>query len=386
MDLDERPEQRDAQRNATAPADARPPSRLEDAAAAEPVVTADARRRRRTLAFDLTALAVVGILLGGALFAAGAYAYDKLYSPSAFVLRYLELLSQGRASDALLVPGVRVDSAELDDAGLPSDASDALLRQAALAPLSDIHVVETHEADGVSAVTVEYEAGPYDGRSTFQVARDGSIGIAPAWRFAKSPLAVIELAVRGAMQFQVNGFEVDKRQVSPQGSDADPLDPVPLLVFSPGLYSISVDTPLSASPGVAVLSDTPHAEIAVQVQTQATDKFVEVVQDKVEDFLDECATQRVLQPTGCPFGFTVRNRIIDAPVWSIAEQPVVALEPDGADWRIRRTQAVAHIQVDIQSIFDGSIRHVDEDVPFFLDGDITVLPDGTASIRVSSAD
>ena len=41
---------------------------------------------------------------------------------------------------------------------------------------------------------------------------------------------------------------------------------------------------------------------------------------------------------------------------------------------------------DIQSIFDGSIRHVDEDVPFVLAGTITMLPDGTASIAVSPTD
>lgn len=344
------------------------------------------RRRRRSLTADLTALAVVGVLLGGALFAAGAVAYDRLYSPSAFVVRYLDLLAQGRAVEALDVPGVRVDLLDLDDVGLPDDASDALLRQTALAPLSDVRVLESVDADGVTTVTVSYVAGTHPGTTTFTVERDGAIGVAPAWRFATSPLAVIDLTVRGAMQFSVNGFEIDKRQVLAEGVDADPLEPVAMLVFSPGLYSIAVDTPLSASPGVAVLSDKPRAKIPVQVQTQATDKFVDVVQEKVESFLAECATQQVLQPTGCPFGFTVRNRIVQAPVWSISEQPVVTLEPDDADWRIRRTQAVAHIEVDIQSIFDGSVRHVDEDVPFFLDGEITVLPDGSASIRVSSAD
>lgn len=353
---------------------------------AAPTGPAAARRRRRTLAFDLTALGVVGVLLAGALFAAGAVAYDRLYSPAAFVTRYLDLLAQGRAADALLVPGVRADSATLVGSGLPTDASEALLRRDALAPLDGIRIVDTVETDGVATVTVAYDAGPYEATTSFAVERAGSIGVAPSWRFARSPLAVIELSVRGAMQFRVNGFEIDKRQISPDGVDVDPLDPVSLLVFSPGLYSIDVDTPLSASAGIAVLSDTPNAEIPVTLQTEATDQFVDVVQDKVDAFLEECATQRVLQPTGCPFGFTVRNRIVDAPVWSMVDPPVVTIEPDGADWRIRRTQAVAHISVDIQSIFDGSIRHVDEDVPFFIDGSITVLPDGTASIRVSSAD
>jgi hypothetical protein len=40
--------------------------------------------------------------------------------------------------------------------------------------------------------------------------------------------------------------------------------------------------------------------------------------------------------------------------------------------------------VEIQSLFDGSIEPVAEDVPFQVNGTITILPDGSASIRVGS--
>lgn len=345
----------------------------------------DARERRR-LRFDLTALLVVFALLVGAIGATGVIAYQHLYSPTAFVLRYLELLTQGRAADALTVPGVVIDSVDLEDAKLPTTASEALLRRDALAPLTEVEAVRAEESDGITKVTVSYKAGPHEGTSTFEVERAGWVGVAPTWRFAQSPLAVIDLSVRGAMQFSVNGFEVDKRQVSVDGVEADPLAAVPLLVFSPGLYSVQVKTALSESPGVAVLSDTPQAAIPVDVQTEPTDEFIGVVQDKVEAFLTECATQEVLQPTGCPFGTFFENRVVSTPTWKIAKQPTVALAPNGADWKIRRTQAIAEITVDIQSLYDGSIQQVVEEVPFFLTGDITVLPDGSASIQVSPSD
>lgn len=357
------------------------------APAAEPVPEARRPRRRRgRLAFDLTALAVVGVLLLGAIGATTAVAYQDLYSPSAFVTRYLDLLGQGRAADALAVPGVPIDSADLDAAGLPITASEALLRRAALAPLTDVAAVGEEERGDLVYVTVTYTAGGHPGTTTFQVERSGWVGLAPTWRFAQSPLAIVDLTLRGATAFSVNGFAIDTRQVSAEGVDADPLDPVPLLVFSPGLYSISVDTAVSASPGVAVLSDTPQADIPVDIQTEPTAEFTRVVQEQVESFLTDCATQQVLKPTGCPFGLEVRNRIVEPPVWSIVQQPTVALSPDGANWAIGRTEAVAHVVVDIQSIFDGSIRHVDEDVPFVLAGTITMLPDGTASIAVSPTD
>lgn len=345
---------------------------------------AAARRRRRRLAFDLTVLAVVGALLVSALAATVGILYREFYSPTAFVERYLGLLADGRAAEALAVPGVAVDSAELEAAGLPAVASDVLLRRDALAALTDIAIVSEVADDDVTRVTVTYRAGAFAGETTFEVERDGSTGVAPTWRFAQSPLALIDLVVRGSMEFDVNGFSIDKRQVSPDGLDADPLAPLALLVFSPGIYSVSVDTAISATPGAAVLSDSPFQSVPVDLQAEPTDKLVSVVQERVDEFLASCATQEVLQPTGCPFGFSVKERLASAPDWSIAQGPAVALEPDGNGWAIPPTEAVAHIDVDIRSLFDGSVRPVSVDVPFALTAQITVLPDGTVSITVGA--
>lgn len=350
-------------------------------------VPAKARRRgRRRVALDLSLLALVGVLLVAALGAAGTVAYRELYSPTAFVLRYLDLLSDGRAADALAVAGVTVDSAELEAAGMPATASEALLRRAALAPLSAITVTDEVPTETGAQVTVTYRAGAVAGKTTFEVERSGWIGPLPTWRFAESPLAVVDLDVRGSMEFAVNGFALDKRQVSPDGVEADPLSPISLLVFSPGLYSVSVDTAISETPGVAVLSDSPMTQTPVTVQATATEGFRALVQEKVEEFLTTCATQDVLQPTGCPFGYRVQDRIVSPPTWTIAQQPTVSVEPDGAGWMIPQTEAVARIEVDIRSLFDGSVDQVTEDVPFVVTGSIEILPDGSASIRVSGVD
>lgn len=348
------------------------------------------RRRRRTakrVRSDLIAMAVVGVLLVGALASAGAVLYQQLYSPTAFVLRYLDLLSQGRAADALAIPGVAIDSAELDAAGLPLDASEALLRPDSLAPLTDISAKETTAVgDGTFSVTVNYVAGSHEGTSTFRVEPAGWLGVAPTWRFAQSPLAVINLTVQGSMEFSVNEMSLDKRQVSVNGVAADPAASVPMLVFSPGFYSVSVSTAVATSPGVGVLSDSAQANIPVTVESEPTDEFTDVVQTKVEAFLNECTTQDVLQPTGCPFGTTVKDRVVSAPQWQMVAQPVVALAPNAGGWSIRRTQAIAQVTVDVQNIFDGIVHPQVIEVPFFIEGEIAILPDGTASIQVAAAD
>jgi hypothetical protein len=342
--------------------------------------------RRRSLATDLTLLGIIGALLVGAFVTAGATLYREFYSPAAFVERYLGLLAEGRAADALATPGVAVDIEALEAAGLSPTASQALLRRDALAALGGVEIIAEEDDRSVTRVTAAYRAGQFEGTTTFEVERDGAIGPLPTWRFARSPLAVMEVAVQGSMAFEVNGFEIDKRQVSPDGVDADPDAPVSLLVFSPGIYSVSVDTAISKTPGVAVVSDSPFTAVPVSLQAQPTEEFVSVVQDRVEEFLTACTTQRVLQPTGCPFGFRVQDRIVSEPQWAIARQPDIRLEPEGAGWRIPATEAVARITVDIRSLFDGTVRGVEEDVPFLLTGTIAVLPDGRASISITSAD
>lgn len=338
----------------------------------------------RRVWFDLTALAVVGVMLIAALGAGATILYKEFYGPAAFVTRYLDLLSTGRAADALRMPGVAIDHSILEDSGISPAASEALLRQAALAPLSDIEIID-QTADGtVTSVTVSYVAGTHEGSSTFAVEQDGWVGVTPNWRFTHSPLAAVSLTLLGADSFAVNGFEIDRRQVSPAGMDAAPLDPLPLLVFTPGVYSVTVDTAISTSPGISILADSPLTQTPVELQTEPTEEFRAVVQTRVEEFLTECTTQQVLQPTACPFGLEVRNRIVAPPVWSITTQPLVTVEPNGAQWKIPAAEAVAHIEVDIQSLFDGSVEHVSEDIPFRVDGTITILPDGSASIRVGA--
>lgn len=342
--------------------------------------------RRSRLAADLALLSVIGLVLVAALAAGGMTLYKQFYGPSAFVVRYLDLLAEGRAADALQVPGVAIDRETLEVAGIGPSASEAMLRQSALAPLSDVEVVSEEPDGGTTAVTVSYSVGGHAGTTTFTVAQDGWVGVTPNWRFTTSPLAVIELTLRGADQFAINGFEVDRRQVSIDGTNAAPLDPLPLLVFTPGLYAVTVDTPIAQSEGIGVLADSPLATTPVDVQTEPTDEFVAVVQERVEEFLTECTTQEVLQPTACPFGLEVSNRIASLPKWSIATQPTVTVVPEDGHWQIPATDAVAHVEVEIKSLFDGRVQAISEDVPFQVNGSITILPDGTASIRVGSPD
>lgn len=345
------------------------------------------RRSGRRLARDLALLALAGVLLAVGAFFGYNLLYKNVYGPGAFVENYLTLLSEGRAADALVVPGVSVDSVELEEAGIDPMASDALLRRDALAPLTNIKIVSERTDGDLVMVTASYTAGGVNGSTTFAVTSNGWQGLAPGWKFARTPLGVIDLTVFGSMTYSINGFDLDKRQVSVDGIDAAPSDAVPMLVFSPGLYSVAVDTAISTASGTAVLADVPLTSVPVVVQTLPTDEFVQVIQDRVNDFLTtQCASQQVLQPTNCPFGITVQNRIANLPVWTISQPPVITVAPDGSNWRIPEVSAVATVTVEMKSLYDGSIWERVEEVPFTMSGTILMTPDGQASISITSVD
>ena len=362
-----------------------------DAAGAGPAIPGDPetaptpapRAPRRRARSDMLTLVVIGLITIALIVFGGLSIYRSFYSPSAFVERYLSLLSQGRAADALLLPGVLPDAAGRESAGLPPQASDALLRRAALASLSNVRrVSETATADGVD-VTVSYRSGGVAGTSTFRVAQRGWDGPLPEWGFAAPPLSTLGVAASGSTTFDVNGFELDKRQVSADGTATGDIS---LLVFSPGLYKVGIDTQIASAGGLQVLADVPGKNVPVDIAASATPEFTQAVDAKVHEFLDACATQQVLQPTGCPFGLQVRNRVIDTPKWSITRYPETTLQARGDDWVVPTTAATAHISVSIRSLYDGSVTKLERDVPFMVQARVEVLGSGSVSILVSGGD
>jgi len=112
-----------------------------------------------------------------------------------------------------------------------------------------------------------------------------------------------------------------------------------------------------------------------------------VIAEQVHAFLEACTSQHVLKPTGCPFGYETGERVLpDTVQWSIVQQPAVAVVPDGAYWAIAPAGGIARIRMEVQSIYDGSIIPVDQQVTFTIDGTIDILADDSAAISIGSPD
>ncbi len=327
--------------------------------------------------------AIIGTMLIAAAFAAIGALNRDVYGASAFVGNYLSKLQARDAAGALALPGVSLGKAELSNAGLPEGSSNALLRSAVIPELTAVALVEdSDEGDGVHAVTYSYESDGMYGESTFVVRNSGfRFPLIPTWSFLDSPLAVVNLAVEHSTSFSTNGFTVDTRAIADeQAGGFDNI--VNVQVFTPGRYVFESSTDFLTSEQEAVMVDRPaHVHEAV-VTAEATDDFVASVQQAVNAQLDACTTQTVLQPTGCPFGIVIDDRISSTPSWSIDEYPEVTIEAGTEAWEIPSAGGEARINVDVLSLFDGSITEYDDDVPFSLTGNVYVMSDGTVQVTL----
>ena len=233
------------------------------------------------------------------------------------------------------MPGVAVDSAALEAAGLPATAS-----AGAAAPRC-AGDADRHRA-GVAEVT-DGDVHPRDGRvprgrlsrarRRSRSQRDGSVGLAPTWRFATSPLAVMDLAVERLDDLRRQRL-LARQAPGLAGRRRTPTLPPRCRCSSsrPG-STRSRSTPRSRRPRASRCSRTARSPTSPsRCRRTRRRSSSRSCRSGSRSSSRSCATQEVLQPTACPFGFVVEDRLASPPKWSIAEQPTVAVVPDGAGW------------------------------------------------------
>jgi hypothetical protein len=292
---------------------------------------------------------------------------NTVYSASGFVSSYLSSLIRHDIDAALRMPGMRA----------PNDAADTLLTPNALPDLYDFRLVsDKDQGDGLHHVTyAAFFTGGVTAESTFLVQHTGArLGLFSAWSFAQSPLRVLQVTPVNDPQFDVNGVTID-------GADGANL-PYRYQVLTPGTFTLGHESKYLVAADKTVIVDGIADVVSTRVDIEASPAFVEQVAAELSAYLDECATQQVLQPTGCPFGQTMRNRIEGLPQWSITAYPEITIVPgsEPGTWLVPPTAATAHLHVDVRSLFDGTVSTFDEDVPFNVQYTITFPGDGSLLI------
>lgn len=336
----------------------------------------------RTLRAVIATL-LIAVLLAGALLAAVTALNRGVYSAGGFVGSYLDSLARHDTSGALALSGVIPSNDDLAAASLPQNLPDTLLRASVLGDLTDLQQVsDTETAPGRHTVVYDFEIDGEAASMEFTVQSTGTFaGVFSSWAFASSPLAVLQVSVLHERSFTVNGLDLDTRAQAATDAPDTFSTQASYLAFAPTRYSFAhSSTMLSSEPlSVPVASSGPTE---VTINAMPTETFTSQVQAELNSFLDKCVVDQVLQPSNCPFGITINDRVLSAPVWSIAQYPAVLLEAGESSFEMASTTGLAHITVDVQSLFDGEKSTRDEDVPFPIGLTVTIQSDGNLAIQL----
>lgn len=289
-----------------------------------------------------------------------------LYSAEGFVRSYLSALARRDVDAALQTPGVT----------LAGSASRELLTADALGELAGIeHVTSTTGADGTRIVEFAFELDGTPGSASFTVEPASTrLWFFDSWAFEASPTGILEVVPQNDPEFDANGVTLEATNGAAAASAYH--------VLTPGVFALGHDSQLLTADAEQLIVLDPGSTTQATVGARANEVFIDLVQGELDALLADCATQSVLQPTGCPFGESIANRVEGEPEWTIASSPVVTIVPGDTPgtWRVPETPGTAHLVVGVRSLFDGTRSTFDEDVPFTIGYLITFPGDGRVVI------
>lgn len=328
------------------------------------------RRQGTYLGLAAAALLLVTVFVGIGI-------NQSLYSAPGFVSQYLSALSRHDAASALSMPGIGDK--------LPADADRALLRGSAMGDISNISITKVSGDDAKTTVTASYMLDGEKASGEFVVTRIGnSMGFFESWAFAELPVAKAKVTVWHDASFSVG----DSGQIDLRSTDSAKDATVwggtgTYLLFAPGNYVFDHTSTWLTAKQVVLNVAAPGDTAEVVVDVQANKDFTKRVQKEVDDYLDKCVKQHVLQPSGCPFGYQTGNRIVGEPTWEVAEYPVIKVVPGETTWAVRDAVGKLRITGEVQSLYDGAITPLDEIVDAVFNINISIRADGNLAIVLS---
>lgn len=302
-----------------------------------------------------------------------------VFSPSGFVTTYLQTLGQRDVSDALDMPGVDLPGQVTKDS-----AAAALLRPNSLALIDDIRTTDDVDlGGGVHRITASYrlegaESESQRGVSQFTVTDNGApFLVFRSWRFSVSPVAMLAVQVANGASATVGTAPLTPQELGADEAAFTARAEFPVLV--PGLVVLSHKSHYLTGIVVPTLLETPGGTRTATVAAAPNTAFLGAVTTSIHSFLDACATSTSLFPPGCPFSKRISDRIVGTPVWNITAYPPIGILSASDGWVLTQSGGMAHIKVDVRSLYDGSVTTLDEDVPFQIDYRVNLAPDGRIS-------
>lgn len=312
----------------------------------------------------------------------------RVYNAQAAVEEYVAALLSGDGSTATALAQAHLAS----DA--PEKISTVLLDgeplAAAASVLSDAEIVavetdipQSFRNDSVAQQVVEIrytDPSAQQQVTSVVVDRVGSSWLFFAqWRLHPMPLQQIELT---PTQMPDNA-KADEPVAHIHGQPTPLLGtngaPATLASFAPAIISLDYSGTYLEVPETEhfVVHDVlpSGATVDFAFDVQLTQQVDDAITQEVQEELQRCTQQQVLQPTGCPFGYQTTNRVLpDSVAWSI-NVPEVRYSWDDSEPSIDRIMATAVLSAQEIDIGSGQQTEVRHEAPFEMTAQLELTPE-----------
>ena len=317
---------------------------------------------RTALRWSLAALAVVLLLI-----ACIVISNRTIFSASHQVKTLQQLLAQGRGGEAL---GLLEASVPPGDAV----ALDGQVLQRTQQGITEFSVDQAQQDDSVPGrvtVTAHYKADGVDKESTYALRHAGKSWLFfDTWKFEEVTLPTVRVKAN-----TVNEVSVNERQIPlDQGSATLP-------VFFPAVLDSGFETKtFHADTRGVVVTGPAEKPTDITLRTEPTKNFTDAIRKQVRQYLDECASQKVLMPSECPFAYHTSARVDAKSInWKIARYPTPKVSYYNGAWVLGPLNVKTELQLTEQDLRTGAVekKRVKDDFGFS-----AVLETSTTTVSV----
>ncbi len=292
---------------------------------------------RLALRWIIVAILVIALLIGGAL-----TANRFLFSAQQQVTNLQHYLVQGDGARAL---GLMQASVPQGDA-VALDGEVLQRTQDGITEFAVDAAVPSDQDPDLRLVTAHYKAAGVDKESTYTLRHTGKNWLFfDTWAFEPSTLPTVQIKANTVNEVNVN------QQAIPLEAGTSTLP-----VFYPAVLDASFSTKNFEADTRGVVVTGPSKEpVEIALKTQPTKEFIASISAKVKSYLDECATQQVLMPSGCPFAYNTTARVDSSSIaWSIDTYPTIEVSYYNGAWILSPLEVKASVDLVEQDLRTGT--------------------------------
>jgi hypothetical protein len=288
--------------------------------------------------------ATAAVIIAALVVTSAIVANRTLFSAEHAVQSLHQHLLAGEGAEALGLLGAKVPTGD-------AVALDGEVLKRTQAGITDFEAqkAETPENNpDIRTVVAKYKADGVDKESTYTLRSTGKSWLFfDQWAFEPVTLPTVKVKANTVNEVSVSGQKIPLvKGVST------------LPVFYPSITDASFSTKnFEADTRGVVVTGPAKKPVEISLKTQPTKEFIAQINSKVRGYLDKCAAQQVLMPSGCPFAYHTPSRVNPETIkWSIAKYPTIEVNYYNGAWVLSPLKVTAKLSLTEQDLRTGSLE------------------------------